>query len=461
MARSPDVSLRPKSKPKPKPNYAARYPQPTLAERAGRVVDELRKLCLAVANEAQVRLESEDGPPEFAIPVEFCAAVSPNDRADAEAQQRLLATVRTLVEETARGLVAFAVGRVYCFQCDTADCVHSTPPDPVYTFSGYSATGKPEWQTFVSLCLACKEPRVDQLFSKKPEIIGVVQMADELAQHLLPGFGKNSLAFSVLGQAVVGLLPLGPQRDRTIALEQHPAGLSVGTGATPTPTHSDTAGAARRAPSVTMYADQAIDIPPDRIALTLQIVETQVASASRRLRLNIIGLSQHELAAMAGADGHRGPAESIRRAMGTIREKIDTLGRKSHLATRKKRPFDLRAEVQSLLNDTVTDLERVFRSAMRRTEHASQRHMDGERPTGNAIADTLSAPDHRFFWDSDKNTMVVVGPRGRVHVFAKSGKLVTSLQLDKPQIERRTEKKRWLPLDKEQIESLKKKLQVS
>ncbi|NUN12486.1 MAG: hypothetical protein HUU55_02485 [Myxococcales bacterium] len=460
MSHSPTPPLQPTTKTKTKSRHTARYPQPTLEERAGRVADELRKLVLAVAYEAQVRLESDGVPAEMTIPVEISTALRDIDRNDAEAQQRLLATVRNLVDETARSLVAFVIGRVYCFQCDTADCAHSVPPDPIYTFSGYTATGKPEWQTFVSLCLASKEPRVDLLFAKKPEIIGIVQMADELAQNLLPGFGKNSLAFSVLGQAVVGLLPVKPPNRHNKSYEQKGNNQPGFTTEAASQTKLEPALPDRRPPSVTMYADHTPAIPPDRIVLTLQIVETQVASASRRLRLNVIGLSQPELAALAGAGADRGPAESIRRAIGALRDKIDTLGRKSHLAARKKRPFDLRAEVLAVLNDTRSDLERVFRSESRRTEHAAQRHLDGERPTGNALSDASSAPDNRLFWDVDKHTTVVVGPRGRIHVFADSGKLVTSLQLDKSQIEKRTEKKRWIPLDKERIDLFKSRFRT-
>ena len=46
-------------------------------------------------------------------------------------------------------------------------------------------------------------------------------------------------------------------------------------------------------------------------------------------------------------------------------------------------------------------------------------------------------------WDIDQSTVVVVGPKGRVHVFAPDGRHVTSVVMQRAAIERRRQQGRW------------------
>ena len=75
----------------------------------------------------------------------------------------------------------------------------------------------------------------------------------------------------------------------------------------------------------------------------------------------------------------RGPAEALRLTVRAANEKIDQLVMKA-----QRSEVDLVALVQPLLNELRGDLERVFRPARRRTQHAQERHEEGDRPTGNA-----------------------------------------------------------------------------
>jgi hypothetical protein len=89
------------------------------------------------------------------------------------------------------------------------------------------------------------------------------------------------------------------------------------------------------------------------------------------------------------------------------------------------------------------DVLRVLKSRDYRTRHAAARHRSGERPTSLAIADALAAGDGRVLRDERKDTIIVLGPKHRVHVFSTGGRHVTSLELMPAEVERRIELKRW------------------
>ena len=46
-------------------------------------------------------------------------------------------------------------------------------------------------------------------------------------------------------------------------------------------------------------------------------------------------------------------------------------------------------------------------------------------------------------WDIDQSTVAVIGPKGRVHVFAPDGRHVTSVVMQRAAIERRRQQGRW------------------
>lgn len=310
----------------------------------------------------------------------------------------LVETLRAQVGEAIRGTTAFHEGRVYCFFTDAPDAPYSGPQRPTDVFAGFSANGRPEWISFTNLCLARQEPRVDRLFADQPELIALVLHGHELAGGLLPGFGRDSLAWRLHGQVVCGLIPrdLNP-RTRT----------------------------------------------EDRVALTLQLIETQQGGGRGRLRLNILGLSPEHIAEAAANADPMSSAEAFRRLVRATRERVDQLGRRAALAMRRGERFDLGEHVTSLLTRLRSDVLRVFRARDHRTLHAEERHRSGERPTSTALADALAATEGRLLHDAQKDTWVVLGPRLRVHVFSRLGRHVTSLELEPHEVARRIDLGRW------------------
>ena len=333
------------------------------------------------------------------------------DPADAQALVRELGG---RVGEGLKALVAFQPGRVYCFQCESADCVHARPPDRTATFSGYTPTGKPEWQTLTNLCIARHDPRVDRLFGEHPEIIALVQTANDLKGGLLPGFGHGSLAFNVLGQVVAGLIP----EDLYESDEQ---------------------------------ADH-------RVTITFQVVETRTGHATRRLRLNVLGITPGDIATAAADGEDRGPAESLRRTVRSMRHRLDSLGRRAFSAERRGETPHLEADVEPLLFRLRGDIERIFRPLQRRTRHAQDRHLDGARPTSRAMSDALAAPDERVLEDAERKTIVVLGPKGRAHIFSPAGKHVTSMQLRPGELDRKSGRARWRAMPREDVTAFRARL---
>ncbi len=299
---------------------------------------------------------------------------------------------------------AFQEGRVYCFFCDTVDCVHATPPERTDTFSGYSALGKPQWQSFPNFCIALGERRVDAVYGEPPEIIAVIQEAGDLDTDRQPGFGRNSLAFNVLGQVVAGLVPtnLNPAR-----------------------------------PSAS------------RVAWTIQVIETRAGAEKPRMRLNMLGLSMWDMLEAASGARQREAPERLRRTIAITRQRVEALGRRAASAERRGEAFDIGAAVYRILGRLKNDIERDLREPLRRTRHARERHQSVSRPTSNALRDARNAPADRLLLDTARQTVIVLGPRGRAHVFSPEGRHVTSLQLDPGELDRKVHRGRWRPLDPE------------
>ncbi len=315
---------------------------------------------------------------------------------------RLVAHLTREIEERIQARSAFVEGRVYCFFCGCSDCAHARPPDPLDTFCGYSALGKPQWQSFPNFCIALGERRVDAIYGDPPEIIAVLQEAQDLDADRLPGFGRNRLAFNVLGQVVAGLVPdnFNPAR----------------------PSNS-------------------------RVAWTIQVLETRSGNGSARLRLNMIGLSMWNLLEAAAEAGRREAPERLRRTIASTRRRVEALGRRIASAERRGESFDLEEAVRPILSRLRTEVERDLRESSYRTQHARVRHRSVSRPTGNAIRDARSVTLDRLLFDSARSTIVVLGPRGRTHVFTREGRHVTSMQLNPGELERKLHRGRWQPLE--------------
>jgi hypothetical protein len=375
----------------------------SLEERASRALTELRKLLHAAGHEAGVSPDAEFPfqSVELALTLDLRRAHSSRD--DAAAIAALVQQARARVDDGVRAMSAFSPGRVYCFLCDASDCAHAKPGAADAIFSGYNATGKPQWASFANACLARAEPRVDRLYADPPEVIAIVDQGERLSGDLLAAFGRDSRSFRVLGQVSAGLV-------------------------------SEDLGAYPRAAG------------RERKAFSFQVVETRSEREPWCLRANLIGLDLSALGAVAGEAGERSVAEALRRTLREADAAVAALARRSKAARLRGGSAMAPELVDSLLAQLRGDIERVFRANARRTSHAHHRHQAGERPTGSAMGDARAIGQERLYRDTRRGTLVVLGPKGRVHVFADDAKHVTSLVLERTEVERRLADGRWRPV---------------
>ncbi len=298
------------------------------------------------------------------------------------------AGIRSLV--AARSLAR--PGHAYCLRCAAADCEHSSPVESREVFRGYGPTGQPRFGDFGQLLLERKDPRIEKLYAERRELVVVVLGGRELASELLPEFRDVATGFRVHGQVCAGYYR-APDRS----------GL------------------------------------PAPLAISLQVISTQVPGARRRLSLNVVGIGPcgEPLASLATQTDPVPWAATARWAQ-TVLEQIERAPKK-----RTRGAEGPQSRIDGLLKGIARRLEQGDRAKARRTSHAATRHEEGDRPTRMAVRDLVRASDDAILIDTRHGTVVALGERGRAHVFNLAGKLVTSLRLRPQAIERRRKLGIW------------------
>ncbi len=292
-------------------------------------------------------------------------------------------------------------GHVYCFWCESARCAHAPPPHSRAVFAGYEPNGLPRWEEFASFCLAVKAPRVHELHEEPPRPFTLFMHGGLLTKKQLAEFGATSTTFRILCQAVVGYFLLGGE-DST-----------------------------------------------RKTAVTIQVVESRAGRRTAALELNIVGKTPaggHLVDAVVHMPDQR-LAELFQKARARIRD----------LGIRRPGPERDR-EIVGCIRHAAAGIEKIYRQESRRTKHARLRHRDPSRPAANALSDTARARDEDFFNDRRSATCIVLGPRGRTHVFNADGKHVTSLVAGGEDIARRLHTTQWVPMPDEQREALKARI---
>jgi hypothetical protein len=295
-------------------------------------------------------------------------------------------------------------GSVWCFQCKGRDCVHVMPENQRTVFVGYSATGKPRWMTFLDVCLKIRPSGMDGLFQDRATVVAITFSDRDLHEERLPEFIGDPENAGVLGQVIVGFLQSSLKGSA-----------------------SDT----------------------DKRALTVQILGRSDVPTQVRYSMNILGFNLSEIHAAAAEQGPREPAERIRRVLARLASRLAAA--EQNLATLEGTPTERRREfIRRTLHRLRGDFDQIFRSRHRRTKHAQVRHEGGERPTRTVWNDARSFPIERVLYDVQHDTFIVLGKRGRAHVFAADGRHVTSLRLAPDEVEKKTRRGRWQSVDEEQ-----------
>jgi hypothetical protein len=190
------------------------------------------------------------------------------------------------------------------------------------------------------------------------------------------------------------------------------------------------------------------------IAVTFQVI----SSRRRRFGLNVIGTGPHgePLDHLWDRLGEIPWGDAVRWAQ-------TVLGGIEHQLARAPRTPDKAIEprIEGLLNALARRLEKGFRGKERRTQHAQQRHREGDRPTRMALADLARATPENLLVDTRRETLVVVGDRGRAHVFNQAGKLVTSVRYSPAVIEKRRQNGLWRQAGAEEVRVLRERVSTN
>lgn len=330
------------------------------------------------------------------------------EQAARAAEESVQNAVQSLLAHGAR----FQPGRVFCLRCQSASCEHSVPTGSRQVFTGYGGTGVPRFADLGQWLLQRRDPRVDLLYRGTPQLVATVSPGSELTGELLSTFQQQEPAYRLHGQVAAGWYPV-------------PAGVAGGNG--------------HREP----------------VAVSFQVISSRSRGGRRRFGLNVIGV---------GPGGE--PLEHIWDRVGEIpwgdpvRWAQSVLSGIEHQLERSPRtpPQVVDQRIEGLVDGLARRLEKGWRGKERRTQHAEVRHREGDRPTRMALADLARATPENLLFDTRRDTLVVVGDRGRAHVFNREGKLVTSIRYNPAIIEKRRQNGMWRLAAREEVEGIRQRL---
>ena len=293
---------------------------------------------------------------------------------------------------------SFQMGHVHCYLCESSSCSHSTPIQPSQVFAGYQSNGVPIWKDLHQILLDNNDEQATFFFDETHRLACLFVPGRELKKKLLPGFGKSSKTYDILGQVVFGYLQQISRKSNSIAM--------------------------------------------DDLAITIQCVECRSPLNEFRLELNHIammppGVNPTSLLSMGKFERIY---NSLSRAAEKIRHVESEITSNSGISSDKKN--QVLRQIPRILNEFARSIEFYNRQGNRRTIHARERSGQN-RPIQAATHDVKEATPANYFWDNHRKTLAIASKKGRVHIFTLKAKLVTSLRLTSEQIENRLIRKRW------------------
>ncbi len=424
MARGFSKPHRAPSRKTPMPPLAHRPTPPTPAS------ERLREALRLLAEEVERRIASHPG---GYLVAGRSASVTvslrlPSDLREGRLEPALKAADLALdeaLDDLVRERSVFRPGRAFCLRCSTPDCSHAVALDPRQVFAGYGPTGLPRFLDFGQLLLERRDPRVETLFRDTPGLVALTLGEADLCAALAAPFQKREDGFRLLGQVTAGWYR-----------------VRAATG---------------------------VEAP---FAVGFQILSVRAKKGRRSLALNVLGSAPGggPLEALYDRLGNNIPwLDAVRwaqTALASVERSLDA----QHSSSGKKgaktalphngRPAQPRAldlapsRLQGILDGLAHRLEKDRRARDRRTTHAEIRRTEGDRPTGMALADLARAAAHEVLVDVQRDTHVVLGERGRAHVFNREGRHVTSIRYTQGALDKRRERGFWRPAKPEEIAAL-------
>ncbi len=372
----------------------------------------LRQAIEALAASARRRLEkhpqshlalAHPGRGPGVVRLELEVPLSQGGGALADAVEKADADLSRELESLLRSRGVLSPGRLYCLRCTSPECEHSVPEDGRQIFAGYGSSGLPRWVAFGQWLLERQHPRLDDIYRKPPRLVTERVSGQELGAEVLDIYRDDDADFRLHGQVTAGWYAVPPRHGGALA----------------------------------------------HIALSFQVI-----SSRRRFALNVLG---------------RGPGGE---PLGELYERLRVVpwqgvvawGQQVLASIEKAQTKNQRQAVEGRIEGLLKGLERRLsqdqRARGRRTDHAEKRHHEGDRPTRMAFADLARGDAERVLFDRRHETLIVLGERGRAHVFNPEGKLVTSIRYSPESIERKKRQEIWRPASDEEVAALRDKAGV-
>ncbi len=324
------------------------------------------------------------------------------ERATPESFSReLAARLEQVLDDAIQQAAVFRPGHAFCHKCGGAACEHSEPPSCRHVFVGYGPTGVPRWEDFAQVCLERRHPEVDRLYEDPPAFLTLVQEASVLSERMLGAF-NDARTCELLGQVAAGFYRVPSRRSE---------GRNV-------------------------------------MALTFQVLASRRRDGGLRIGLNLLGCAP---------EGN--PLERLwehyaevpwRTPVRWAQQALTSLSR----GARRQDGDVIEGRVEGILRGLARRLEREHRARSRRTHHAEERHLSGNRPTRKALEDVRSVRAGEVLVDEKNGTLVVQGARGRTHFFSPDGRLVTSVRYSREALERKRKVGVWRQAEPSEAERL-------
>lgn len=327
-------------------------------------------------------------------------------------------------------------GRILCLRCRTSECEHAAPRSCREIFAGYAATGLPRFVDYGQWLLERGHPRLDEIYRppRPGGRRGPRRSAEDDAAQPTPGLVTEVISGRELAEE---LLPA--YRDRSYHVH---GGVTAGYFQVPQPPVGTTA-----------------------LALTFVVLSTErqvekrqrqreKRRRGRRLALQVLGV---------GPEGE--PLASLYERLPNVpwqsvtawgRQVLQTIEKSQ--TSKKSTPASLSGRIEGLLKSMGRRLEQDRRARDRRTGHAEKRHRQGDRPTRMARSDLARGEEGSFFVDERRSTVVVLGERGRAHVWSAEGKLVTSIRYSTESIEKKLRQEVWRKATAEEVADLRRQV---
>lgn len=373
---------------------------------------------------------------DLALPLPLSAEAAELGAAAAEVEEALTRGVEGLVHHRA----AFRPGCVYCLRCGSAECEHAPVPSPRATFAGYGPSGIPRFVDFPQWLVERRDPRAEALYRQGAfgRTVAVMVPGSELTSEVLSIYEDRAADYRLHGQVTAGWYRATDERGHTVPLA---VTFQVVSSRPPGNRRRLGLNVLVRGPggeSAEHLYDRMGEIPWSAEARWAQSVLSSIERGLQR------ATRKRRQGAKRARKESKGEADAAPKAAG------DDLARQA-----EKELAHVEARIDGLLKGLARRLEKGERARDRRTRHAEERHGQGDRPTRMALADLAQAKDEDVFLDTRHRTFVVLGERGRAHVFNRQGKLVTSVRYSSDSIEKRQGQGRWRPLPKDEVAALR------